>query len=433
MANPVKLLSGAALAVAAIGAVPLALVPSPALAARAPSSRIAVADFYRARSGAPLWFSPRSGNAAQQLLMLLSTARADNLNPNRYNVKGVARAIQAAQRGDVLRSEQVLSQAFVAFVHDVKRDPGGVIYVDPELKPSAPSVSSLLAEAASAPNLADYVENEGWMNPIYGKLRLALASRLYRSERERELLALNLERARALPAGGGRYAVVNAPAARLYMYENGRVVDSMRVVAGRPDPIAQTPMMNAFIRYVALNPYWNSPADITARRLAPKVVAGGRKYLNEKGYELMSDWSENAHPVDPMSVNWHDVVAGRVQVRLRQKPGPANSMGKMKFMFPNEQGIWLHDTPEKEKIEEAARLQSNGCVRLEDAPRFARWLFNGRPPKPQGARAEQKVNLPSPVPLYITYLTAVPSGTSIVYFDDFYGKDRAPAPRIASL
>jgi len=255
---------------------------------------------------------------------------------------------------------------------------------------------------------------------------------MYRSDPERRLLAVNLERARALPAAKGRYAVINAPAARLYMYEDGQVVDSMRVVAGRPDPIAQTPMMNAFIRYVALNPYWNSPSDITARRLAPKVVAGGRKYLNEKGYELMSDWSEHARVLDPMSVNWRDVVAGKVQVRLRQKPGPANSMGKMKFMFPNAQGIWLHDTPEKEKIEEAARLQSNGCVRLEDAPRFARWLFNGRAPKAQGARPEQKVALPSLTPLYITYLTAVPSGTSIVYFDDFYGKDRGAAPRIAS-
>jgi murein L,D-transpeptidase YcbB/YkuD len=62
-------------------------------------------------------------------------------------------------------------------------------------------------------------------------------------------------------------------------------------------------------------------------------------------------------------------------------------------------------------------------VRLEDAPRFARWLFYGRPPKSQGARPEQKVNLPTPVPLYITYLTTVPSGTSIVYFDDLYGRD----------
>ena len=431
MAIRLKLLSAAAL-VAAVGGVPVALAPTAAIA-RTPDTSGAVADFYRSRGGAPLWFGPRSGAAAQQLLTLLGTARADNLNPNRYNVKGVARAIQAAQRGDVQRAEMVLSQAFVAFARDVDRDPGGVIYVDPELKPTPHSVATLLGQAASAPNLADYVQNEGWMNPIYGKLRLALASRLYRSERERQLLALNLERARALPAGDGRYVIVNAPAARLYMYDNGQVVDSMRVVAGRPDPIAQTPMMNAFIRYVALNPYWNSPADITARKLAPTILKEGRAYFTKRGYELLSDWGDHPRVIDPMSIDWHAVAAGRSQARLRQKPGPANSMGKMKFMFPNAQGIWLHDTPEQEKIDEAARLQSNGCVRLEDAARFARWLFNGRPPKPQGAKPEQKVNLPSPVPIYLTYLTAVPSGTSIVYFDDFYGKDRARLGRLASL
>ena len=149
-------------------------------------------------------------------------------------------------------------------------------------------------------------------------------------------------------------------------------------------------MMNAFIRYVALNPYWNSPPDITARKLAPTILKEGRAYFTKRGYDLVDQFGPNAHVLDPMSVDWHAVAAGRVQVKLRQRPGPANSMGKMKFMFPNEQGIWLHDTPEKEKIEDAARLQSNGCVRLEDAPRFARWLFNGRPPQPEGreARAE---------------------------------------------
>jgi murein L,D-transpeptidase YcbB/YkuD len=429
-----KGLTGAALAAAPIAAVPLLLAPSPALAARhSDNSSAEVAAFYRARGGAPLWFSPKSGDAAQQLLMLLSTARADNLNPNRYNVKGVARAIDAARRGDIQRSELVLSQAFVAFARDVRHDPGGVIYVDSELKPTPPSAMALLGQAAAAPNLADYVENEGWMSPIYGKLRLALASRMYRSERERQLLALNLERARALPSGNGRYVIVNAPAARLYMYENGQVVDSMRVVAGRPDPIAQTPMMNAYIRYVALNPYWNSPADITARKLAPTILKEGRAYFTKRGYELLSDWGDHPRVIDPMSIDWRAVAAGRIQARLRQKPGPANSMGKMKFMFPNPQGIWLHDTPEQEKIDEAARLQSNGCVRLEAASRLASWLFNGRAPKPQGAKPEQKVNLPTPVPVYLTYLTAVPSGTSIVYFDDFYGKDRARLSRMASL
>ena len=417
-------------------AVPLALGVAPSHAAAQANDGGEIAAFYRARGGGPLWFGPTSHGAAQQLLQLLNTAYADNLNPRRYNVRALQRAVQDAESGNsagIQRAEVMLSAAFVAYAGDQKHDPHGVIYVDPELRPTPPSALELLSQAARAPSLSEYVQQMGWMNPIYAQLRQATASRIYGSEYQRRLLAANLERARALPSGNGRYVIVNPPAARLYMYENGHVVDSMRVVAGRPDPIAQTPMMNAFIRYVALNPYWNSPPDITARRLAPNVVARGRAYLNEKGYELVDQFGDDAHVLNPMSIDWKAVVAGRVQARLRQKPGPANSMGRMKFMFPNVQGIWLHDTPEKEKIEEAARLQSNGCVRLEDAPRFARWLFNGRPPKAQGARPEQKVFLPSPVPIYITYLTAVPSGTQIVYFDDFYGRDRAATMRIAGI
>ena len=411
--------------------VSLALVSSAPVAAKASRPVAAVPDtgsivaFYRARGGAPLWFGPSSGNAAQQLLQQLGSAGADNLNPNRYHVRALAKAAQAAASGDpvaVQRAEVMLSKEFATYVRDLRHDPHGIIYVDPELRPTPPSALTVLSQAAAAPSLADYVGKMGWMNPIYARLRQALASRMYSSDRQRQLLAANLERARALPTGRQRYIVVNPPAARLYMYENGEVVDSMRVVAGRPDTVAQTPMMNAYMRYIALNPYWNSPADITARKLAPTILKEGRAYFKNRGYELLSDWSDHARVIDPMSIDWRAVAAGRVQARLRQKPGPANSMGKMKFMFPNAQGIWLHDTPEREKIEEAARLQSNGCVRLEDAPRLARWLF-GRTLKAQGARPEQKVPLPSPVAVYITYLTAVPSGSSIVYFDDVYGLD----------
>ncbi|MEO7602755.1 MAG: L,D-transpeptidase family protein [Sphingomicrobium sp.] len=415
-------LGGAALAsvlAASALAVAVPIAPSPAVAQ--PASR-----------AAPLWFAPSAGNAPQRLLALLATAEADGLNPRRYDARRLAGVVGAASAGDPMarrQAEQALNAALVAFVRDQKHDPKvGIIYVDPELRPSPPSAASILADAARAPNLADYIEKMGWMNPIYAQLRQALASRLYRNRAERQLIEVNRERARALPGGTGRYAIVNAPAARMYLYENGQVVDSMRVVAGRPDPHAQTPMMNAYIRFVTLNPYWNSPADVTAHTLAPKVLKEGRTYLNRQGYQLMSDWSDRARVLDPMSVDWRAVAAGTVPVRLRQKPGPANSMGKMKFMFPNDQGIWLHDTPVREKIEDAARLASAGCVRLEDAARFARWLY-GRPLAAQGAKPEQKVALPRPVPLYITYLTAVPSGTSIVYFDDFYGKDRAQGRR----
>lgn len=427
------LAAGGAIAAVAAGA-PMLVSSAPAAAAAAAPFDGEIADFYRARGGAPLWFAPGSGAAAPQLIQLLASAQADHLNPRRYNVRGLQRAVADARSGNpaaIQRGEVMLSSAFVAYARDMRHDPGvGIIYVDKELVPQPPSATALLTAASHASSLGDYVQQLGWMNPVYAKLRQAIASRLYSNAAQFRLLQLNLERARALPAGNGRYVIVNPPSARLYMYENGQVVDSMRVVAGRPDPIAQTPMMNAFIRYVALNPYWNAPSDIAARKLAPNVLKRGRAYLKEKGYEILSSW-DNPKVIDPMSVDWKAVVAGREKVIMRQKPGPANSMGRMKFMFPNRQGIWLHDTPEKEKIEDAARLESNGCVRLEDAPRFERWLFNGRAPNPKGAKPEQKVNLPTPVPVYLTYLTAVPSGTSIVYFDDFYGKDRAQARQFA--
>ena len=436
--SPLKTLIAAAGAGAAVAiAIPAMISAVPVHAAQnfAPLDG-EIANFYRGREGAPLWFSPKAGNAAPELIQLLATSQADHLNPKRYNIRALERAVAEARSGSpaaIQQAEALLSAAFVTYARDLKHDPDvGIIYVDSELRPSPLSALEILTNASRAPSLAEYVQQMGWMNPIYAKLRQAIASRVYANATQLRLLQLNLERARALPSGNGRFVIVNPPAARLYMYQNGEVVDSMRVVAGRPDPIAQTPMMNAFIRFEALNPYWNAPPDIAARKLAPNVLKQGRAYLNAKGYEIVDQFGEDAHILNPMSVDWKGVVAGRVQVHMRQKPGPANSMGKMKFMFPNQQGIWLHDTPEKEKIEDAARLESNGCVRLEDAPRFARWLFDGHPPRTQGARPEQKVNLPAPVPLYITYLTAVPSGTSIVYFDDFYGKDRAEARQFAT-
>jgi len=255
-------------AVATLGLVAPVVPTEPARAAAATPFDGEIADFYRARGGAPLWFAPNAGAAAPQLIQLLATAQADRLNPRRYNIRGLQRAVSDVRTGSpaaIQRAEALFSAAFVAYARDLKHDPAvGIIYVDKELKPSPPSPSELLTAASKAPSLADYVQQLGWMNPIYAKLRQAIASRIYRNAAEYGLLQLNLERARALPAGGSRYVIVNPPAARLYMYENGQVVDSMRVVAGRTDLIAQTPMMNAFIRYVALNPYWNSPP--TSRR-----------------------------------------------------------------------------------------------------------------------------------------------------------------------
>ena len=125
------------------------------------SAAAEVDAFYRARGGARLWLAPGSGGAAQQLLQLISTAQLDGLDPRRYDARGVAKALRAAGRGDprsVMRAEQALSQAFVAYAGDLARDPGvGIIYVDPELRPAPLPPRALLSQAANARSLGDYV------------------------------------------------------------------------------------------------------------------------------------------------------------------------------------------------------------------------------------------------------------------------------------
>jgi len=390
-----------------------------------------VEAFYRARNGAPLWFSPKAGNASQQLVELLKTADLDGLQPPQYDTPALEDALRSAWGGNqkaVAHADQVLSEAFVAYARDLRRDPGiGIDYVDPGLRPVQPSPLALLLSAASSPSLTSYVQSMGWMHPIYGELRQALVNHNYSSDHEKDLLEVNLVRARVLPPGPNRYVLVNAAEQRLYTYENRQALDSMRVVVGKPKN--PTPMMAAYIRFASLNPYWYVPPDLATERIAPKVLKQGLGYLDELGYQVMSDWSDNAQILDPKTVDWKGVAAGKVEVLIRQLPGAHNSMGRMKFMFPNAEGVYLHDNPERELFEQAARLYSGGCVRLEDAARLGRWLF-GKDLVWEGAGTEERVPLDYPVPVYITYLTAMPSGSSIAYFDDVYGRDSS---RLATL
>ena len=409
-----------------------AAVPQAASAAAAPVHTAPSAygetldSFYTARGDRPLWFGG-SGAAPQILIDLLRSARADDLDPDLYRPRNLDRAVRAARSGnpaDITRADRMLSQAFVAYVRDLKRTPNvDMIWVDAQLRPSAPSPRQLLESADAAPSLESYLADMPWMNPIYAGLRQALANGADNNRMERDLLRLNLERARALPAATGKYVIVNATAARLTMYEDGQIVDTMRVVVGKP--VHSTPMMAALIRFTSLHPFWNVPADLAAERVAPNVVKSGPAYLKAKGYQLLSSWDANAKVISPDTVDWASVAAGRTEVRLRQLPGPSNAMGKMKFMFPNAQGIYLHDTPEKNLLGEDLRMFSGGCVRLEDAPRLAKWLYNGKAPATKSARPEQRIDLPEPVPVFLTYLTAMPSGGEITYLPDVYDRDSA--------
>ncbi len=399
------------------------LLMAPALAA---SPAVAQAGFARPAASS-LFFRPGSQGAAAELLRLTATAQADGLDPRRYRTRDLPRMVRAAESGNpqaIARADRALSELFVRYAQDLRRAPNvGVIYVDNELRPQAPSAAALVAAASASPDVAAYMRNMGWMHPYYAQLRRQLTDNRV-DPATRRLVQTNMARVRSLPASG-RYVMVNVAAQRLFMIDNNQTVDMMRVVVGKP--VYPTPMMAANIRYTSLRPYWNVPSDLAAERIVPNVIKGGTPYLRAKGYQVLSDWSDKPKIVSPASIDWQAVAAGRKEVRLRQLPGPANSMGDMKFMFPNAQGIYLHDTPQDELFGEAARLFSGGCVRLEAAHRLAAWLY-GKPLRAKGATPEQKVPLAKPVPVYLTYLTAVPSGTELAIYEDIYKKDAPAVP-----
>jgi murein L,D-transpeptidase YcbB/YkuD len=380
------------------------------------------------RENGPLWFSGGQSEAGLKLIDLLATSEIDGIDPRQFNLRTLQRSLRRAP-GDpraAADADRALSSAFVRYATALRTIPATSEWtiVDREVVSARPSPTSLLRTAAANGALERFVETMAWMHESYAGLRHALLDAEQRGDRPTAAkLRLNLERVRVLPgAGSDRYILVNTAAQRLYMYEDGKVVDWMRVVVGKATQ--PTPMMAALIRYTAVNPYWNLPPDLVAERIAPNVVKLGLPYLRDKGYVVLSDWTDSATRVDPATIDWKAVLAGKTELRMRQNPGPANAMGRMKFMFPNKAGVYLHDTPDKELLNEPARLLSAGCVRLEDAPRLARWLY-GRPlVVTKGMKPEQHVDLERPVPVYLAYLTAVPSGNQAVFYDDIYGRDQ---------
>jgi murein L,D-transpeptidase YcbB/YkuD len=391
-----------------------------------PASAAGAAVSEETRSNAsPRWITAADDRAALRLIELLATSGLDGLDPKNFKIKSLKRAVSAAagaKDGAVAKANAALDRALIAYVTALRQVPtSGWIINDQEVISSAPSPAVLLRQAAAAPSLATWIEAMPFMHHSYAELRAALEqAQASGDNHSADLLRINLQRARFLPAEG-RYILVNIAAQRLYMYEAGQAVGEMKVVVGKQKN--PTPMMAATIKFTALNPYWYVPPDLTAERIAPYVIKEGVGYLRQHGYVVLSNWANNPEQVDPETIDWQAVADGRTNIWIRQNPGPHNSMGRMKFMFPNAQGIYLHDTPNKELLNEDARLFSGGCVRLEDASRLAQWL-HGRPLNPKEAGTEQAVRLDEPVPVYLAYLTAVPTGDRVQFFNDIYGKDQ---------
>jgi L,D-transpeptidase YcbB len=421
----------APLAVPTMPVVPAPLAPAPAAALPTAAAVASVYDRWQLR---PMWFQGNVASpAAGQLIAVLKRAPFDGLAAGPAIAAQVEAAIASAGGGNpviIAAAERTLSAAWVHYVQTLKRATPGMIYAYKVLEPQGVRTDQILLTASKAPSLERHVQQVSNLNPVYAQLRAAAVAEAQATGTTvpNERLLANLDRARSIPASG-KFIVVDSAGQRLWMYENGVPVDSMKVIVGTNE--TPTPMIASIMHYVTMNPYWNAPDNLIRKTIAPNAVSQGQAYLKSRGYEVMSDWTDAASVVPADQIDWKAVAAGRQKIRVRQLPGQRNFMGELKFSFPNGQDIFLHDTPTKELFGKSQRALSNGCVRLEDARRLARWLLAREPVAPS-ADPEQFVQMPQGVPIILTYLTAQPSNGKVTYTADVYGWDRSPAGALAA-
>ena len=256
---------------------------------------------------------------------------------------------------------------------------------------------------------------------VLQRLNVPIESRIRQIE-------LNMERWRWLPAQlGSRYVHVNVPAYELHAYSGGREVMNMAVVVGDEYDDRATPVFSDTMEYVVFNPYWNVPETIAAEEIVPKARSNG-SYLASNDFEIVTGWNDGASVVPPSPENLNRVEDGTY--RIRQKPGAQNALGRIKFMFPNDFDIYLHDTPEDHLFERAERAASHGCIRLERPVEFGEFVLGEEEWPEERIRdqfdsgEETTEPLDTPLPVFILYWTAFVDDDGLVNFrEDIYGSD----------
>ncbi len=251
------------------------------------------------------------------------------------------------------------------------------------------------------------------------------------AERVRQL-RVNLLRCQPLPAMlGPRHILVNIADFSLQVFEDGRPVLNMPVIVGKT--YRQTPVLSSIVSTVVINPGWEVPYSIARK----DILAHIRKepdYLQQHNFRVFRGWSKDSEEIDPAAIDWSSVSGKKFSYRLRQEPGAANALGRIKFLFPNEYDVYLHDTPSRELFRRESRTFSSGCIRVAKPLDLAVHLLQGTPLGTAeainaaiDAGKTKQLLIPAPIAVHVVYMTAWVDNDGVLQFrPDVYGRDGKP-------
>lgn len=222
------------------------------------------------------------------------------------------------------------------------------------------------------------------------------------------------------------YLLVNIPQFQLGLVKKRKPVFGSKVIVGKVK--RPTPLINGMLQSVVLNPAWNVPRSILTKDMLPKIQRDN-SYLAKQGYEVF-DYLGNRLALSKH--NWTDLASGKFPFNLRQKPGPNNTLGRVKFYFKNQHGIYLHDTPNKNLFNRYQRTFSSGCIRVEKAHELSKWFANQQAISQSSwlkgisnPRKNKWLPLKPPIPIHLVYWTAWIDNTNKIQFrNDIYGLEK---------
>jgi murein L,D-transpeptidase YcbB/YkuD len=370
---------------------------------------------------------------ASAALAVLDSARSHGLNPADYDAPGLRRERERllrdvagavpANREAALAFENRLFTALLALGRDVSigRTQPSALDRRWRLRRPPPDVAESLDMAIAHDTLGAWLASIEPAHTEYAAMRRWLddpgrAAPPTMSLRDADaLVAINMERWRWMPDTlGDRHVFVNIPSATLVARDHGAGVLAMKVVVGTPNN--RTPVLSSAINAVVFSPYWNIPESIVTKEILP-AVRRNPEYLRRENIEVL-----------PGRDNGRDLY--------RQRPGPRNALGLVKFVFPNDFGVYMHDTPVESAFARAERALSHGCVRLEQPQALAEWIL-GSPDEwadewtpaaidqAMNAGVEEWVRLNTLIPVHTAYFTVtIGPGGNLEFWRDVYGFDR---------
>ena len=394
--------------------------------------------FYEARGFTPAWIDGDATTSQwKDLVQQLKYSERHGLDPTRYQVaefeqlRAESQTKTAGTRFPVERVPELdakMTFAYLTYAADLLGwdDNPKAIYRNWIAAPKREDLGARLAAAVASGQVRDSLESLAPTHQQYKGLQAALVEELKNPSGHADQIRMNMERWRWVPHDlGERYVLINVPAYQMQVMEGDKPALAMRVIVGKPEN--PTPFFSDQMTYVVFSPYWNIPPDILKNEALPHV-AEDPDWLRRNNMEVVG---ASGDVVDATAIDWKDEEAVKA-VRIRQAPGPENALGLVKFIFPNNFSVYLHDTPTDQLFFKDRRALSHGCIRVENPVGLAHYVMRERPEwtpdriaTAMHAQEEKTVKLKTPIPVHIGYWTAwvEPDGKTVTYTDDPYGID----------